>query len=63
MLASQKRLAVLHVFAKKSQRAPPRAVPDHQGMDETGRAMKRLNDLKKRFIENPKFREEIRVDR
>lgn len=63
------RLEELHVsFAKEvggpaclREEVPKGAatsVPDHPGMDETGRAMTRLNDLKKRFIENPKFREE-----
>ena len=56
--AAGRRVVVLHGLREEvSQDAAPRA-RDRQGTDEAGDVMTKLKDLKKRFMEDPEFREE-----
>ena len=54
--AAGRRVVVLHDFVKKSHKTP--RARDRQGTDEAGDVMTKLKDLKKRFMEDPEFREE-----
>ena len=60
---AERRVAILHVFAKKSRRTPLRGPRNCQRTYEAGDAMTRLDDLKSRLLEDPDFRREYaRVD-
>ena len=56
--AAERRVVVLHVFAKKSRKTPRRALATARGRMDAGDAMTKLKDLKKRLMEDPEFREE-----
>ena len=56
--AEERRVVVLHVFAKKSRKTPWRALVTARERMKQVVLMTRLKDLKKSLMENPEFREE-----
>ena len=58
MTAAERRVVVLHVFAKKSRKTPRRAIVTARERMKQVMLMTRLKDLKKRLMEDSEFREE-----